>query len=108
MNNLVTLTPNCFIIYTQSGWKKLLKKLSCYGNKSVYSYNVRQCTDSDDAFEYNGLMFTKEFRVSKKYPIKYPCIVSYEDDRFELNQYQFYIRYIPKDLKFSEVKNFNE
>ena len=43
-DNLVWLISNCVILYNQGGFRKLLKKLSCYGDKSRYKHSTMQQT----------------------------------------------------------------
>ena len=50
-DNLVWLTSNCVILYNQGGFRKLLKKLSCYGDKARYKYSTIQHTNDSNAFE---------------------------------------------------------
>lgn len=101
-DNLVRLLPNCYIVYTQSGWTKLLRRLDCYKNRN-YRFYVRQHTLNDDAF-FTEIEEGEERQYNKNYPIKYPCVVSWQDETFEQNTYYIYIRYITKDLKFTDIE----
>ena len=103
-DNLVWLTQNCVIIYSQNGFRKLLKKLSCYGDKPRYGYSTIQHTFDSNAFEQIE-SDCGNYTVSRKYPIKYPCVLSIQDETFEQSSYIFYIRYITTDLKFSDIVN---
>ena len=103
-DNLVWLTSNCSILYSQSGFRKLLKKLSCYGDNSRYTYTTIQHTNDSNAFEEIESDFGN-YTVNKKQPIKYPCVLSIQDETFEQSAYIFYIRYITTELKFSDIEN---
>ena len=103
-DNLVWLTSNCVILYNQGGFRKLLKKLSCYGNKPRYKYSTIQHTNDSNAFEKIESDFGN-YTVSRNYPIKYPCVLSIQDETFEQSTYIFYVRYITTDLKFSDIDN---
>ena len=103
-DNLVWLTSNCVILYNQGGFRKLLKKLSCYGDKPRYNYSTIQHTNDSNAFEEIESDFGN-YTVSRKYPIKYPCVLSIQDATFEQLSYIFFIRYITTDLKFSDIEN---
>ena len=103
-DNLVWLTANCVILHSQSGFRKLLKKLSCYGDNPRYKYETIQHTNDSNAFEEIESDFGN-YTVSRKYPIKYPCVLSIQDETFEQSTYTFYIRYITTDLKLSDIVN---
>ena len=103
-DNLVWLTANCVILYNQGGFRKLLKKLSCYGDKSRYRYSTMQHTFDSNAFEEIESDFGN-YTVRRNYPIKYPCVLSIQDETFEQSTYIFYVRYITTDLKFSDIEN---
>ena len=103
-DNLVWLTANCVILYGQNGFRKLLKKLSCYGDKPRYKYSTIQHTFDSNAFEEIESDFGN-YKVSRNYPIKYPCVLSIQDETFEQSAYIFYVRYITTDLKFSDIEN---
>ena len=103
-DNLVWLTSNCVILYHQGGFRKLLKKLSCYGDKARYKYSTIQHTNDSNAFEEIDSDFGN-YTVSRNYPIKYPCLLSRQDETFEQSTYNFYVRYITTDLKFFDIDN---
>lgn len=100
MENLVEITQDCLIVKTQAGFKKLLKKLNIHFRENDtrwYSYNVAQLTKDKCAFEtvkYGDNTYLK----SVKYPIKYPCIISIYDKKFELGNYTLSIRYFDDEL----------
>ena len=102
MSNLIEITPDCFIIKRQSGFKKLLKKLNIHfrtNDKRQYSYDVVQLTKNERVFEVIEYKYTnKTYLYSLKYPIKYPCIVSVNDKTFEIGNYTLCIKYFDDDL----------
>ena len=102
MSNLIEITPECFIIKGQSGFKKLLKKLNIHFRKNdtrQYSYDAVQLTKDERAFEVVEYKCTnKTYLHSLNYPIKYPCIVSVNDKTFEIGNYTLYIKYFDDDL----------
>ena len=103
-DNFVWLTSNCVILYNQGGFRKSLKKLLCYGDKPRYRYSTIQHTNDSNAFEEIVSDFGN-YTVSRNYTIKYPCVLSIQDETFEQSTYIFYIRYITTDLKFSDIEN---
>ena len=102
MSNLIEITPECFIIKRQSGFKKLLKKLNIHFRENdtrQYSYDVVQLTKDEIAFEAVEYKYAnKTYLYSLNYPIKYPCIISVHDKTFEIGNYTLYVRYFDDDL----------
>ena len=102
MSNLIEITPECFIIKRQSGFKKLLKKLNIHFRENdtrQYSYDVVQLIKDERVFEVVEYKYTnKTYLHSLNYPIKYPCIISVYDKTFEIGNYTLYIRYFDDDL----------
>ena len=102
MSNLIEITPECFIIKRQSGFKKLLKKLNIHFRENdtrQYSYDVVQLTKDERAVEVVEHKYTnKTYLYSLNYPIKYPCIISVYDETFEIGNYTLYIRYFDDNL----------
>ena len=100
MENLVEITQDCLIVKTQAGFKKLLKKLNIHFRENdtrCYSYDVVQLTKDKSTFEtvkYSDNVYLE----SVKYPIKYPCIISVYDKKFELGHYTLCIRYFDDEL----------
>ena len=125
-NNLIQVTPNCFIVRTQSGFNKLLKRLHCKGKDNYdYSYSIRQITNDKNAIEstkqyqkydekgnalYNEDGTPKVYTSFKykQYPVKYPFILTFEDMTFEFSAYNFYIRYVFDDLRIKDIIDENE
>lgn len=126
MENIIQILPNTFIIRTQAGFKKLLNHLGCVKlskDRTKYRpnyYRIYQHTNDENAFflseefeEYdengkviydeNGKVKMHRYKKHKQYPIKYPCILSYQDETFELSCYYFYIRYVKDDLTIKEL-----
>ena len=127
MEDIIQLLPNTFIIRTQAGFNKLLKHLGCHTPDKdctisrPYHYICCQHTNDENAFflskeeykEYdengnlvydeNGNVKTYRHRKDKQYPIKYPCMLSYQDDTFEVSTFYFYIRYLKDDLTIKEL-----
>ena len=62
-----------------------------------YSYNVAQLTKDKRAFE-NIKYDDNTYLTPVKYPIKYPCIISIYDNKFELDNYTLSIRYFDDEL----------
>lgn len=93
--NLFEITPVCYLVKTQSGYRKLLKRLNIYNGR--YRHNVYQMTNDKNAFDKedeNG----KTCYYHKNFPIKYPCIISYDDNTFECGEYSMTIRYFDEEL----------
>lgn len=127
MENIIQILPNTFIIRTQAGFNKLLKHLGCHTpdkdstNSRPYHYTCYQHTNDENAFflskeEYNdydengnlvyddnGKVKTHRYKQHIQYPIKYPCMLSYQDETFERSFYYFFIRYIKDDLTIKEL-----
>ena len=123
MDNLISITPNCFIVRSQAGFKKLCSLLGCNESKNQYNYNYRfevhhytndknaiedqrTCLvwgcDGKGVFDENGIQKTYTITNYKQYPIKYPCIISFQDQTFECGRYIFYIKYVFDDLRIKD------
>lgn len=89
MDNLIEVTPNCYVIRTQAGFRKLCKKLHCYGENPWYGFRVSHITEKYETLDCD--------LYPKQYPIKYPCLLTFQDETFEISTYYFYIRYIDDD-----------
>lgn len=82
MSNLKELTPNCFIVYNQYGYRKLLKKFNVHfrpndtrwNTGEIYHYNY---SDLDVVEEKDG------YQRFKNHPVKYPALISVENESFE-------------------------
>ena len=102
MENLIEITRECFIVKTQAGYKKLLKKLGIHfreNDNRRYNYEVTQLTEDESAIEEVKYEFSnRTYTRHVKYPIKYPCIVGVYDNTFELEKYYLTIRYFDDDL----------
>ena len=104
MENLIKIMPQTYIISTQAGWKKLLRQLDCYHNRN-YNYQITQCTTQKEAFEnilskYDNKIYQKPLQ----YPIKYPCIITFQNETFEHSCYYIFIKYINKEVRDILVK----
>lgn len=100
MENLVKITQDCLIVKTQAGFKKLLKKLNIHFKENdirCYSYDVVQLTKDERAFR-TVKYCNNAYLESVKYPIKYPCIISIYNKKFELGNYTLSIRYFDDEL----------
>lgn len=100
VENLIEITQDCLIVKTQAGFKKLLKKLNIHfreNDNRCYSYNVVQLTKDKHAFR--TVKYCNNIYLDPvKYPIKYPCIISVYDKKFELGHYTLCIRYFDNEL----------
>lgn len=103
--NLIEIMPNTYICKTQAGWRNLLKKLGCYGVNRDYSMVVGyQPANEDDAFEMVN-MYGNDIKECKQYPIKYPALVSFQNETFELSMFYMYITYITQETCNSIIKD---
>lgn len=113
MKNLIEITPNCFIVKNSDGFKELLKRLDCIETGYFdYHYDVRHLTDDEDTVDHieaipqcdsdtgeelyndDGTMKMWDIKYYKQYPIKYPCLITVQDDTFDCQTYALYIKYI--------------
>ena len=100
VENLFEIMQDCLIVKTQAGFKKLLKKLNIHFKENdtrCYSYDVVQLTKDERAFR-TVKYCNNAYLESVKYPIKYPCIISIYDKKFELGHYTLCIRYFDDEL----------
>lgn len=103
--NLIRIMPNTYICKTQAGWRKLLKELGCYGANPSHSMEVcYQPVNEDNAFEMVN-MYGHDRKEPKQYPIKYPALVSFQDETFEISKFYMYIIYITQETCDSIIKD---
>ena len=93
MENLKELTPNCYIVKNQYGYRKLLKKLNIHfrpNDKRDYSVDIYQL--AENKMDVVDVKPDGSMRY-KNYPIKYPALITFQDNTFEIGRYTLYITY---------------
>lgn len=92
MSNLKELTPNCFIVKNQYGYRKLLKEFNVHYRPNDTRWN-KACILH---YGYGDLEVAEEkdgYKRFKNYPVKYPVLISVEDESFERSIINIYICY---------------
>ena len=94
--NLEELNPYLFKVYTQAGYRKLLKKFNIHyrphderwNRAEIYHYNYGNLEVTYDIDTDEGVH--KRF---KNYPVKYPVWITVNDKSFERCSITLYINY---------------